>query len=827
MHALNSKELRQLSGVTFNAIDAEMPADEVVKGDQYLEKKLASEIERIRKEVETALSENKGRLSKKKIHAGVRARILALFGQSEEKAVPLDVPLTPRQARFIARFMESNENIGLGFRTGAGKTRTFLEVAREYLGQNHHQLILISTPLTTIAPQIVNEIGRYSSLAPLANRICREKPFAQNETDVDVLERLSIQHEEASQEEFLAAAQQKLPEYGKNIIIATPQRISALLKSRAIDPKRVGLLILDEAGVGSKAQTGKFDTFSIVDSLKANGANFRILAADATPTAFAYYQKKFGVAKWDFGEDPLFTNLHANRIEVLESPPAHEATCKEFVPLLRASYRSMREALARSSIKIAVELPPHAQDSSVPYLTHEELDTIGDAIVAQARKAGKKERNEWYRTLDTVIAFRLTQQLLQRLRTSSHYSVAAKIKEYEEEFAQGERKKMHRLRLLLQLREGQKSAEKSPLVTFKKELEAKIHAGEENPKIPKLRELLEKLKAEGKRVLVLCEHLKTADYLNHCSQQQWQMRTAVIHGSTGGRAKNAKLQQYVFEGFRRGEIDAIFATSVAERGLDMPEIDSVIVYSPARNVETELQCMGRMRKGGTMITLATDGDKVKAFTNKKKRNAFIEDRKKYDFDASRESEVLETAECASSKFRGRPKSSFFVEELVRSAGNSLNIAVSERFRIAAIESPRIDREFGGYTVRVVLEDRTGRIPYYYSFQTIEEARQRFSELSVGTPVIANGRLVRSSNGKPYLAGRYRAAYFEEGVILCPEQDADMQALIWTDSPSQRLEPAVSPQVQPPQRNCVLKKSTEARKPKPRAPRSQLELQFKS
>jgi len=60
-------------------------------------------------------------------------------------------------------------------------------------------------------------------------------------------------------------------------------------------------------------------------------------------------------------------------------------------------------------------------------------------------------------------------------------------------------------------------------------------------------------------------------------------------------------QSTVLESFRNGEFDVLVATSIAEEGLDIPEVDLVVFYEPIPRGRT-----GRKSAGSVVILAAKD-----------------------------------------------------------------------------------------------------------------------------------------------------------------------------------------------------------------------------
>lgn len=97
-------------------------------------------------------------------------------------------------------------------------------------------------------------------------------------------------------------------------------------------------------------------------------------------------------------------------------------------------------------------------------------------------------------------------------------------------------------------------------------------------------DLVEDQHEEGRLVLVLC------DLRQHCQDLAEQSRSpaAAITGKNTPKQRAA-----MFDALRQRQITAIFCTSLADEGLDLPELDTVILATPCRNVARVEQRIGR------------------------------------------------------------------------------------------------------------------------------------------------------------------------------------------------------------------------------------------
>lgn len=777
-------DLSRLSGYDFDA-EAVLKAQGAAQSGEFADGDVLAEREIFQMVNETAQrvrAESRAKASPGKIRSAVRQAVKKLFGDetAESKRPYKGDRLRPVQHRYIERFFETGEDIGLGFSMGGGKTRVFLETAGRFLRENPEQFVVISTPQTNLAQQIKQATRDFPSTAHLGASIADDKKMPPH----DLKERIAIQAENMDDAEYERHLAEKLPERGKRIIVATPGRILSMLRNGQLDASKVGLLVLDEGGIGSKERTGGYPSFKIVQHLRRAQAHFRTILADATPTQFDYLEEQFGIAKWDFGEDPLFATVLHDSMHVVDETPEHDQIRARFRPLLRSRYAEFRRLFLSPDFQAQLKhhkiqneagfsFPPSGQ-GDIPRMMIEDYEALRKCI-SKAIKASGKNEAACMRAKNVSLAltaYWTLQRLGETLANKTYYEVAEKIKEYRAAFK--DEKARPRLRRIFGLEPGQ-NLENTRLNEFEAFLRAQINEGMENPKVHELRGLLDEIRKENKKTLVLCNHRGTADWLNFLASAKWGIRCAAIHGSDKTK-KNSRRQQFIFEQFRRGEIDVIFATSVAERGLDIPEIDYVISYSPCGNAETQLQSKGRMRRGGTMITLCAPRERFKSYRNKQKaRNFWREKRSRAVVDANRQPPDPEAV--LTSRFSGKSKTGFFAEEMVNLKKLPLNRAVSERFMLESVSEPEFNAALKSYFLRLRLRDRTGSITYYYNFPSRGAALMAKNTLKTGTAVIALGIMGRTArSGEVYLKGDYDPDRFQEGVIPCPPQDADWDNL---------------------------------------------------
>ncbi len=115
---------------------------------------------------------------------------------------------------------------------------------------------------------------------------------------------------------------------------------------------------------------------------------------------------------------------------------------------------------------------------------------------------------------------------------------------------------------------------------------------------------------DGERVIVFTESRDTAETLTDFLSEHFETERFVGQSDTDGSdGMTQREQQDVLERFRAGEFEALVSTSVAEEGLDVPEVDLVLFYEPVPTAIRSIQRKGRtgrQTEGRVVVLLAED-----------------------------------------------------------------------------------------------------------------------------------------------------------------------------------------------------------------------------
>ena len=114
----------------------------------------------------------------------------------------------------------------------------------------------------------------------------------------------------------------------------------------------------------------------------------------------------------------------------------------------------------------------------------------------------------------------------------------------------------------------------------------------------------------GERVIVFTESRDTAEALTDFLSASFDTRRFVGQGDKEtSEGMTQTEQQDTLDAFRNGEFEVLVSTSVAEEGLDVPEVDLVLFFEPVPTAIRSIQRKGRtgrQAEGRVVVLLAED-----------------------------------------------------------------------------------------------------------------------------------------------------------------------------------------------------------------------------
>ncbi|KPN30494.1 Hef nuclease [Halolamina pelagica] len=125
------------------------------------------------------------------------------------------------------------------------------------------------------------------------------------------------------------------------------------------------------------------------------------------------------------------------------------------------------------------------------------------------------------------------------------------------------------------------------------------------------------------------ESRDTAEALTEFLGQSFETRKFVGQGDKeGSDGMTQKQQQERLDQFRNGEFEVLVSTSVAEEGLDVPEVDLVLFYEPVPTAIRSIQRKGRtgrQAEGKVVVLMANDTRDEAFFWIARRREQEMED----------------------------------------------------------------------------------------------------------------------------------------------------------------------------------------------------------
>ncbi len=115
---------------------------------------------------------------------------------------------------------------------------------------------------------------------------------------------------------------------------------------------------------------------------------------------------------------------------------------------------------------------------------------------------------------------------------------------------------------------------------------------------------------DGERVIVFTESRDTAEALTEFLGEHFSVERFVGQSDTDGSDGMTQAQQReTLERFRAAEFEVLVSTSVAEEGLDVPDVDLVLFYEPVPTAIRSIQRKGRTGRqtdGRVVVLIAED-----------------------------------------------------------------------------------------------------------------------------------------------------------------------------------------------------------------------------
>ncbi len=301
--------------------------------------------------------------------------------------------------------------------------------------------------------------------------------------------------------------------------------------------------------------------------------------------------------------------------------------------------------------------------------------------------------------------------------------------------------------------------------------------GIEHPKLPRAVEETKKRAKEGKKILLFSQYRDTVNELvNRLKEEGIRVRKFI--GQTNKRGEKGLTQdeqKQILRNFRNGEYDVLVCTQIAEEGLDIPSVDTVMFYEPVPSEIRHIQRKGRTgrKHAGEVVILITENtrDEIYHWVSKNKEKKMKKMLKNWDH--GEEKKTQKTL----SKFSEKRKT-----PLVYIDTRETNSGIKHDLKDMGAEVKEKQLKVGDYLVseRVVIERKTGKdfassIIDKRLFQQAQELKENFEN-----PIIViEGNHVTQRNIHPNaIRGALSSLAIDYGIpIIYTEDSGDTAALI--------------------------------------------------
>jgi Fanconi anemia group M protein len=371
-----------------------------------------------------------------------------------------------------------------------------------------------------------------------------------------------------------------------DIIFSTPQCISNDLKKNLYTLEEVTLLIEDECHRCLKNYAYTY----ISTAYKEQAKNRKILGLTASPGAekekIRQIAENLGIESIEMRtrDSPdvkeYLQELEFNTVR-LEFPEEF----KEITNLIKNIYSKKIEELKNRKLLFG---PP----------TKTNILNLQSKLMISIR-AGNRNFNTLMGVSVCAQAIKIS-HLIELLETQTLYSATKYIQSIYEQAAQ---KKSKAVQNIVKNKEFNQAHIKLNELNSKKI---------EHPKLLEAKSLIEEAIQQNpkNKTIIFSQYrdtvIKIAEELN--SIENINAKIFVGQAKKQGSGLSQKEQQEIMNEFREGTINVICATSIAEEGLDIPEVNSVIFYEPIPSAIRKIQRAGRTARlmKGKLIILLTN-----------------------------------------------------------------------------------------------------------------------------------------------------------------------------------------------------------------------------
>jgi Fanconi anemia group M protein len=515
------------------------------------------------------------------------------------------------------------------------------------------------------------------------------------------------------------------------VVVATPQVVENDLIGGRIDLREVTHLTFDEC----HRATGDYAYVYVAERYHADAADPLVTGMSASPGGDADAIRR------------VCENLGLDEVAVMTEDDADVAaythdTDVEWIELdLPDEVLSIRDAVNEVIAERLQKLKRiGVTDSTRPDMSETQINRIQGKV----REMMDNDQSEGYEAMSALAEVR-------KLRTATTYAETQSVEALRRYFerqrnaarSSGASKASQRMVSDPRVREAMRVAESFD----------DLH-----PKFRRTRILLaETLGVDGgDRVIVFTESRDTAEALVEFLSEGFAVRKFVGQGDReGSDGMTQTQQQETLDDFRAGEFDVLVSTSVAEEGLDVPEVDLVLFYEPVPTAIRSIQRKGRTGRqddGRVVVLMASDTrDEAYFWISKRRETEMAEELRALKDTADELTDELSGGQRALDEFDGDDDGD---EDASASDGPSAltdfaaetDEAEDADGTVATAESD----DDGDETVEVVVDQRELDSAIARDLSTREAVETRLETLAVGDYVVSDRVAVERKSVSDFL-----------------------------------------------------------------------------
>ncbi len=480
--------------------------------------------------------------------------------------------LTPRLYQETIFSKATTKNTLVVLPTGLGKTALAMMLAQHRLSLYPDSKILMIAPTKPLVEQHLETFKKHIE--------AKESDFAMFTGEVSPEKRAMLWNE-------------------SKYIFSTPQGLENDFIAGRINIDNVSLLILDEA----HRAVGDYSYNFVAQQYSKKAKNPRILGLTASPGSDL--EKITEVCK----------NLN---IEIIEVRTEQDADVKDYVHDIKIDWIKVDLPPAFTFIKKTIEECYNAKLHELKKLGY--LNSVmirkTDLLALQTKlhsmlSSGEKNPELW-KSISLIAEATKIHHAIELLETQGIHSLFAYFQKLTEESEKGTSKAVKNL-----------VADEKFRLAF--EMTKKLY--ENNIEHPKINELKKIVSSNINEKMIIFSHYRDTATKIKKELDKLNITSKIFVGQAKKKETglNQKQQKQILDEFRNGIFNVLIATSVAEEGLDVPNVNLVVFYEPLPSAIRTIQRRGRTgrNENGKVIILMANRTRDEAYhwsTQRKEKN---------------------------------------------------------------------------------------------------------------------------------------------------------------------------------------------------------------